>query len=130
MKKLYFILLATIALQLGGCATTTKDSVSGVKRSQFMILPASQVTSMSAQAYTQTLQEAKKKNTLNADATQVERVRLISKRLIDQVGVFRPDASQWKWEVNVEKNEQVNAYCMPGGKIMVYTCLLYTSRCV
>jgi len=41
MKKLTLILLTAISLQLNGCATTTKDSVSGVNRSQFMLLPAS-----------------------------------------------------------------------------------------
>ena len=124
MKKLSLIIFATLALQLSGCATTTKDSVSGVKRSQFMLLPSGTVDKMSAQAYTETLQTAKKKNTLNADTAQLERVRTISNRLIAQVGVFRPDAVQWNWEVNVEKDDQVNAYCMPGGKIMVYTGLI------
>jgi len=124
MKKLTLILLTAISLQLNGCATTTKDSVSGVNRSQFMLLPASQVVTMSNQSYTQTLQESQKKNTLNTDKVQLERVRSISNRLIAQVGVFRPDAVQWKWEVNVDKSDQVNAYCMPGGKIMVLTGLI------
>jgi predicted Zn-dependent protease len=124
MKKLALILLSAITLQLTGCATTTNNSVSGVKRSQFMLLPASQVTSMSSQAYAQTLQDSQKKNTLNADKVQLERVRTISNRLIAQVGIFRPDAVQWKWEVNVDKSDDVNAYCMPGGKIMVLTGLI------
>ncbi len=124
MKKLTLVLLTALSLQIGGCATTTKDSVSGVNRSQFMLLSASQVTSMSSQAYTQTLKEAETKKTLNADKAQLDRVRTISNRLIAQVGVFRPDATQWKWEVNVDKSDQVNAYCMPGGKIMVYTGLI------
>jgi len=123
-KKITSILATILAMQLGGCATTTSDSVSGVKRSQFMLLPASYITNMSSQAYTQTLNEAQKKQTLNADKTQVERVRKISNRLISKVGVFRTDAAQWKWEVNVEKNDQLNAYCMPGGKIMVYSGLI------
>jgi predicted Zn-dependent protease len=121
MKKIACI-IATLAL-LTSCATTTKDSVSGVKRSQFMLLPASTVNNMSVQSYAQTLQEAQKKNTLNADARLLNRVTTISNRLISQVGVFRPDAAKWKWEVNVEKNDQLNAYCMPGGKIMVFSGL-------
>lgn len=124
MKKLTIVILSAISLQISGCATTTKDSVAGVHRSQFMLLPASQVTSMSAQAYTQTITEAKKKNTLNVDAAQVTRVRTISNRLIAQVGVFRPDAVNWQWEVNVEKNDELNAYCMPGGKIMVLSGMM------
>ncbi len=124
LKKMSLVIATIVATQLSSCATTTKDSVSGVNRSQFMLLPASTVSSMSSQAYTQTLKEASQKNTLNADKAQVERVRKISNRLIAQVGVFRPDATQWKWEVNVEKNDQLNAYCMPGGKIMVYSGLI------
>lgn len=124
MKKIYIALLTSISLVMGGCATTTKDSVSGIHRSQFMLLPSGTVDKMSAQAYTQTLKEAETKKTLNSDKAQVERVRVISNRLIAQVGVFRPDATKWNWEVNVEKNDQLNAYCMPGGKIMVYSGMM------
>lgn len=124
LKKLILVVVTVVAAQLSGCASTTSSSVSGVSRSQFMLLPEAQVTSMSAQAYTETITEAKKKNTLNADKAQVTRVRNISNRLIAQVGVFRKDASQWPWEVNVEKNDELNAYCMPGGKIMVYSGLI------
>lgn len=124
IKRLVLMLTIALTTQISSCATTTKDSVSGVTRSQFMLLPASTVTNMSTQAYTQTLKEAEKKNTLNADKAQLERVRTISNRLISKVGIFRPDAEKWKWEVNVEKNEQLNAYCMPGGKIMVYSGLI------
>jgi predicted Zn-dependent protease len=124
IKKVIIALVAASSFGLLGCATTTKDSVAGVKRSQFMLLPSSSVDKMSAQAYQQTLGEAKKKNTLNADPAMLERVRGISNRLIAQVGVFRPDATKWAWEVNVEKNDQLNAYCMPGGKIMVLSGMM------
>ncbi|MDP8567605.1 M48 family metallopeptidase [Methylophilus aquaticus] len=115
--------IATLCALLSACATTTSSSVSGVKRSQLLLLPSSTVNQMSAQSYVQTLQDAQKKNTLNADKPLLNRVKTISNRLITQVGVFRPDASKWKWEVNVEKNDQLNAYCMPGGKIMVFSGL-------
>ncbi|MFW5432279.1 MAG: M48 family metalloprotease, partial [Methylophilaceae bacterium] len=124
MKKIISILVASLALQIGGCATTTKDSVSGVNRSQFLVLPASTVDKMSAQAYSETLSKAKQKSTLNVDKAMYNRVNGISQKLIAQVGVFRPDATKWAWEVNVEKNDQLNAYCMPGGKIMVFSGLV------
>ena len=124
MKKLLIILIAATAMQLSSCATTTNSSVSGVTRKQFMLLPESQVTSMSGAAYVQTLKEADTKKILNTDKKQLERVRNISNKLIAQVGAFRPDATKWNWEVNVETNDQVNAYCMPGGKIMVFTGLI------
>lgn len=123
MIKNIVLALAT-AFTLASCATTTQDSVSGVSRSQLLLLPESQITSMSSAAYLQSLKEADGKKALNVDKAQVDRVRRISNRLIAQVGTFRPDAAKWNWEVNVEKSNQVNAYCMPGGKIMVYSGLI------
>lgn len=123
-KRIALVLAVILSTQLSSCATTTSNSVAGVNRSQLLLLPASYVTNMSNQAYAQTLTAAQKKKTLNDNGTELERVRKISNRLISQVGVFRTDASKWKWEVNVEKNDQLNAYCMPGGKIMVYSGLI------
>lgn len=122
--KCKLLLLATLAASISSCANTTNGGIVGVKRSQFLALPASYVGNMSKQAYAQSLSAAQKKQTLNADPALVERVRRISNRLIAQVGVFRADATQWQWEVNVEKSDQLNAYCMPGGKIMVYSGLI------
>lgn len=124
MNKLSLVLLSILALQLSGCATTTNSGVSGVQRKQFLMLSEKQVENMSVQAYAQSLQEANSKKKLNTDSAQVQRVKTISNRLIAQAPIFRSDASQWKWEVNVEDNDQVNAYCMPGGKIMVYSGLI------
>lgn len=124
MKKIPLALTMALTTLLSSCATTTQDSVSGVNRSQLLLLPESQVVSMSNASYLQTLKEAGDKKTLNTDKVQYERVRAISNRLIAQVGTFRPDAKQWNWQVNVETNSQVNAYCMPGGKIMVFTGLI------
>lgn len=124
MKKIPLALTMALTTLLSSCATTTQDSVSGVNRSQLLLLPESQVVSMSNASYLQTLKEAGDKKTLNTDKVQFDRVRAISNRLIAQVGIFRPDATKWNWEVNVETNNQVNAYCMPGGKIMVFTGLI------
>lgn len=126
MKRTFSLLLIALTLTLGGCATTqtTKSGAVGVERKQFMMLSTKQVDRMAAQSYLQTLKEADSKHKLNQNPQQTERVRAISKRLIAQTGVFRPDALQWKWEVNVQEDKQLNAYCMPGGKIMVYSGLI------
>lgn len=124
MKKTLSALLA--ALLLSSCATTqtTQSGAVGVERKQFMMLSEKQVETMSSQGYLQTLKDAESKKTLNTSPQQLERVRTISNRLIAQTGVFRQDALNWKWEVNVQDSKDVNAYCMPGGKIMVYTGLI------
>jgi predicted Zn-dependent protease len=76
------------------------------------------------EAYAQVLAEARAKGVLNRDPAQTARVRTISQRLIAQTPVFRPDAQKWAWEVNVIDVKEINAWCMPGGKIAVYTGMI------
>jgi len=125
MKKIASLLIA-FSLAAAGCSgvQTTKSGAVGVERKQYMLLSEKQVESMSAQSYVQTLTAAKQKNLLNTDSAETTRVRNIAQRLIAQTGIFRPDAANWKWEVNVQDSKDINAYCMAGGKIMVYTGLL------
>ena len=52
------------------------------------------------------------------------RVRAIADRLIPQVGVFREDARNWDWQVNVLQSDEVNAWAMPGGKIAFYSGII------
>ena len=106
-----FVISSLLALSslLNGCATTTNTGAVGVERKQFMMLSEKQVETMSLQSYNQTIKTANDKKTLNTDPLLLERVRGISNRLIAQTNVFRPDAKNWKWEVNVEKNDQINA---------------------
>ncbi len=120
------ILLVASLFAAAGCETvqTTQSGVVGVDRPQSMMLSAAQVDQGAAKAYVQVTGEAKKKGLLNMDAAQTERVRRIAQRLIPQTGAFRSDAPSWKWEVNVIGSKEVNAWCMPGGKIAVYTGLI------
>lgn len=126
MKKHFFSLLIATAVALGGCAPvqTTKSGTVGVERKQYMLLSEKQVEAMSAQSYVQALRQADAKKALNPDSAETARVRAIAQRLIAQTAVFRPDAVNWKWEVNVLDSKEVNAFAMPGGKIMVYTGLI------
>lgn len=117
------------ALAITGCQTveTTRGGAVGVDRKQQMsvLTPSPQQVDQAArQQYAQVLGEANKKGALNKDARQTERVRAIAQRLIPHTAVFRDDAPRWNWEVNVLVSDQVNAWCMPGGKIAVYTGLI------
>lgn len=112
------LLVACQAIQ-----TTGSGSV-GVDRKQYMGVSAEEIDSASAQAYRKMLQEAEKKNELNVDPEMVARVQGISRRLVAQTGVFRADAPAWRWETNVFQSEEVNAFCMAGGKIGIYSGLI------
>ena len=79
---------------------------------------------MAVDAYKEAIKNAEKNNKLNNNVEQLNRVKKITYKLIDEVSIFRGDAKDWKWEINVEDSEEVNAYCMPGGKIMVYSGLI------
>lgn len=124
MKTIYILYISFFLVFLSACTTTTKIGVTGVERKQLMMFSEKQVESMSLKSYMQTLQNANNKKTLNTDPVLLDRIRKISNRLIAQVSHFRNDAEAWKWEINVQKNDEVNAYCMPGGKIMVFTGLV------
>jgi Zn-dependent protease with chaperone function len=117
------------ALIVTGCQTmqTTRGGAVGVDRRQQMTLltpSASEVDAAARQQYAQIISEADKKGALNRDPRQTERVRAIAQRLIPHTAVFRDDAPGWRWEINVLSSDQINAWCMPGGKIAVYTGLL------
>lgn len=121
------------ALAITGCQTvqTTRGGVVGVDRPQQMspLTPsAAQVDAAARQQYLQVLNQAQQKGALNRDPRQTERVRAIAQRLIPHTAVFRDDAVRWNWEVNVLVSDQVNAWCMPGGKIAVYTGLIEKLR--
>jgi predicted Zn-dependent protease len=121
------VALLVVAL-LAGCQTvqTTRSGVVGVDRQQQMsaLVPATEVDTEARQQYVAVLRESGQKGQLNRDAAETDRVRRIALRLIPFTGVFRDDAPRWQWEVNVIESSEVNAWCMPGGKIAVYTGLI------
>jgi predicted Zn-dependent protease len=117
-----------LLLALAACTTvqTTRGGDIGVDRKQSMttLVSSREVEQQASKEYSEVLAEAKKKGLLNRDPRQVERVRAIAARLVPQTAVFRDDAPKWAWEVNVLTSKEVNAWCMPGGKIAVYTGLI------
>lgn len=127
MNKRLTCLISAAALSvlaLSGCQSTTSGGATGQDRKQMLTVSAEEVNRDSAIAYREMLAEAKAARALNTNRSYYNRVNTISKRLINQVGVFRPDAKSWKWEVNVFTTDQVNAFCMAGGKIGVFTGII------
>ena len=128
MKKWFTrsALAVACAAALCGCQTTTMGGATGSDRSQMMLVSAEEMNQASQQAYGQLLVKARNANALNRQ--YVSRVKTISRKLIGQIGVFRKDALRWRWEVNVISSNTVNAFCMPGGKIAVFTGLIDTLK--
>ena len=116
--------LVAALLAISACSSTTGGGLVGADRRQLMLISEPEVNAMAVQAYAQVIADAKKKGTLNTNQTQLKRVQAITKRLIPQTTVFRPDAGQWDWEVNVISSKELNAWCMHGGKIAVYTGII------
>lgn len=126
MSRMFLLAIGASAVFAGGCQTvdTTKPGVVGVDRDQRMMVSAEEVHAGSAKAYAQMMAEAKKKGVLDKDPAMVKRVQDITKRLIPHTVTFRPDAAKWPWEVHVVSIDQVNAWCMPAGKMAMYTGLI------
>jgi predicted Zn-dependent protease len=109
-------LLAAAAL-LAGCET---NPITG--RSQLMIVPESMAVSESAAAYAQMMGQLGQKKQIEASSARAQKVRDISDRLVAQAIRLRPDSAGWKWEVQVINDPKtVNAFCMAGGKMAIYS---------
>jgi predicted Zn-dependent protease len=117
---------AVAVTSITGCAPvrTTQAGAVGVDRSQAMLVSSAEINKAAGQQYAQLIAAARQKGLLDRDPAQVQRVRTIANRLIVQTGVFRRDAPGWSWEVHVITSDQLNAWCMPGGKMAVYSALI------
>jgi predicted Zn-dependent protease len=113
------------ALWLGSTAHA-RDGVEVGGNSAFTkLVPAEQVERSAAQQYAQMLQEAAGKNALAPkDNAQLQRLRGIARKIIPFTQEWNPRAKDWRWEVNLLGSPQINAFCMPGGKIAFYSGIL------
>jgi predicted Zn-dependent protease len=89
------------------------------------LVPADTVEQSSAQQYAEMLQQAAAKNALGGkNHPQVRRLRAIAQRIVPHALGWNPRAKNWRWEVNLIGSQQINAFCMPGGKIAFYSGIL------
>jgi len=125
-------LLILLLCGLSGAATVQAQAVhEGVDVGKNSVLtklvPAETVERSAVQQYRQMLQQAAAKNALGpANNAQVQRLRGIAQRLIPFAIPWNERARQWQWEVNLIGSSQINAFCMPGGKIAFYSGILKT----
>ena len=89
------------------------------------LVPAEEVEQSAAQQYGQLLAQAKAKRALGGrEHPQVQRLRAIARKIIPFALAWNPRAKDWQWEVNLIGSGQINAFCMPGGKIAFFTGIL------
>lgn len=109
-----------LILSIIGCAT---NPVTG--RSQFMLISEQQAISASSDAYVQMLAPLDEKGKIDSDQEMAARVQRITALLIAQAIKFRPETKDWDWRVKViDDPETVNAFCMAGGKMAIYSGLI------
>ena len=89
------------------------------------LVPAEELETASTQEYAKLLADAKAQGALASPGNaQLQRLHGIAKRLIPQAAQWNDRARQWRWEINLIGSKQINAFCMPGGKIAFYTGIL------
>ena len=114
------IVLFSLLLALGACATVP---ITG--RRQLSLVSSAEMQSMSYSAYREVLDTARVLNT--GDAAMVKRVGQRIQRAVETYMAQNNMSDQlagFQWEFNLIQDPQVNAWCMPGGKVAVYTGIL------
>ena len=132
MRKSLVIAALVLAAALastarGQAAIDAAPGVSGIGRlsKAANLVPAEQVEQGATQQYAQLKAQAREKGALlPLEHPQVQRLRAIALRILPHTVRWNERARAWKWEVNLFASKQVNAFCMPGGKIAFYTGIL------
>jgi len=123
MKKI-LLLLALVGVASLGVFQCTKVPIS--KRSQLVLIPESEMIQMSNQQYAQFIAQ----NKLCTDAAKLETVNRVAGRIKTAIEKYLSENNAsnrlngFSWEFNVVESNEVNAWCMPGGKVVVYTGIL------
>lgn len=123
MNRCIAFIVTTLLFACANSQTTQTGSL-GVTRKQYIAVNPAELNQQSQKMYAQEVQKARTQGKLNNQPKIYKRVQTITNQLIPQTAIFRPEARQWKWDVNIVDNNEPNAYCLPGGKIIVYTGLV------
>ncbi|PID57861.1 peptidase M48 [candidate division KSB3 bacterium] len=119
------VLLLVLSLLAAACATVP---ITG--RSQLRIIPDSEMLAMSFQQYDEFLQE----HTLSRDSRDTQLVQRVGNNIAHAVEQFfrennmEEEIQNYSWEFNLVESDEINAWCMPGGKVVVYTGILPSTQ--
>ena len=129
MKKIQLILLTAITLLMTACGTTQTVPLTG--RKHRISVSDEQLLSLSQQQYSTYMQKAKK----STNAANTQMVVRVGRNLANAVETylrnngFASEVNNFHWEFNLIQDPQANAFCMPGGKIVVFEGILpYTQN--
>ena len=116
-----FLLAAGAAAAQPALAQVDVGESSGLRK----LVPAETLERSATQQYSEVLAEARAQDALAPERhPQLLRLRAIARRLIPHTTQWNPRARSWHWEINLIGSKQINAWCMPGGKIAFYTGIL------
>ncbi len=124
MKQLKFILMSMVAALIVSCGTTSTVPITG--RQQTLMVSDGEVLSLANQQYQEFMKTAKK----STNATNTAMVKRVGQNLATAVTNYlksngmAAEVKNFSWEFNLVQDKSVNAWCMPGGKIVVYEGLL------
>ena len=125
-KRAFLHSCAGCAAGLFAFDALARDGVEVGSTSKFAkLVPAGEVENSAQMQYGQMMKQADEKEALAGDDhPQVIRLRAIANKIIPFSYEWNPRARDWKWEVNLLGSTQINAICMPGGKIAFYSGIL------
>ncbi len=128
MRKVRFMLMALAAAIVMSCGTTRTVPITG--RKQNILVSDEQVLSLSNKEYTDYMKSAK----LSTNSANTAMVKRVGQRLATAVEKYlsehgmQAETKEYSWEFNLVQDQSVNAFCMPGGKIVVYEGLLPVTK--
>ena len=116
-----FLMAAGVAAAAPALAQVDVGGASEVRK----LVPAETLEDSARQQYSQVLADAKAKGALASEGNpQLTRLHTVARRLIPHTAQWNARARDWKWQVNLIGSKQLNAWCMPGGKIAFYTGII------
>lgn len=128
MKNIKLLLMAVLVAVLASCGTTSTVPITG--RKQHLIVSDQQVLSLSNEQYNEYMKSAK----VSTNSTNTAMVKRVGQRLATAVETYlksngmSDQIADYSWTFNLVQDNNVNAFCMPGGKIVVYEGLLPVTK--
>jgi predicted Zn-dependent protease len=119
MRFYKILFVVVISVVMASCVTSPTG------RRQLMLVSEQQAISESALAYVQVMEPLEQQGKLNRNPSLNRRVKRITERLVHEAVRLRPDTADWQWSIRIiESPETINAWCMAGGKMALYTGLI------